>query len=474
MPTEQPSSSPSPGLLATVRDALSGSHDGAHHDFTEGPVGRSLLLLAIPMVLETLLESLFAVVDIFFVAHLGPDAVATVGLTESIEALVYAVAMGLGIGASAVVARRIGEKDPRAAARAAGQAILLGVLCAIPFGALGVAYAPELLGLLGGSPEVQRTGASFTKVVMGGNLSVLLLFLINAVFRGAGDASIAMRSLWLASACNIVLGPLFVFGVGPFPRLGVTGAAVGTTIGRSIGVLYQLTQLARRDGRFQLGWQDLVPHPQELWGVVKLSLVGVLQMLIGTSSWTGLVRVMAPFGSGVLAGYTISIRVIIFALLPCWGLSNAAATLVGQSLGAKKPDRAEQAVKRAALYNFVVLGGVSLLFEAFAPAIVSVFTSDPSVVPWAISGLRIVSAGFAFYGVGMVLTSALNGAGDTWTPTFLNLFCFWGAGVPAAWWLSRGALGPNGVFLAIAGSFSLLALLAWFAFRRGTWKAREV
>jgi putative MATE family efflux protein len=283
-----------------------------------------------------------------------------------------------------------------------------------------------------------------------------------------------MRSLWLASACNIVLGPLFVFGVGPFPELGVTGAGVGTTIGRSIGVLYQLTQLARRDGRFQLGWQDLIPDPGELWRVVKLSLVGVLQMLIGTSSWTGLVRVMAPFGSGVLAGYTISIRVIVFALLPCWGLSNAAATLVGQSLGAKKPERAEQAVKQAALYNFVALGFVSLVFEAFAPVIVSIFSSDPAIVPWAISGLRIVGAGFAFYGVGMVLTSALNGAGDTWTPTFLNLACFWGVGVPAAWWLSQGALGPKGVFVAIAGSFSLLAVLSWFAFRRGTWKAREV
>jgi putative MATE family efflux protein len=474
MSAELTPQSPPPGLLATLRDALSGSHDGAHHDFTEGPVGRSLLLLAIPMVLETLLESLFAVVDIFFVSRLGPDAVATVGLTESIESLVYAVAMGLGIGASAVVARRIGEKDPRAAARAAGQAILLGVLCAIPFGALGVLYAPELLGLLGGSPEVQRTGAGFTKVVMGGNLAVLLLFLINAVFRGAGDASIAMRSLWLASACNIVLGPLFVFGVGPFPRLGVTGAGVGTTIGRSIGVLYQISQLARRDGRFQLGWQDLVPDPHELWRVVKLSLVGVLQMLIGTSSWTGLVRVMAPFGSGVLAGYTISIRVIVFAFLPCWGLSNASATLVGQCLGAKKPERAERAVKLAALYTQAVMGGVAIVFEVFAPQIVGIFSSDPSIVPWAISGLRIVSIGFAFAGMGMVFTAAFNGAGDSWTPTFLSLACFWGLGVPLAWWLAKGSLGPQGVFIAIAVAFTLSSLLSWVAFQRGTWKTRQV
>jgi putative MATE family efflux protein len=457
-------------LLATIKEALSGSHQ----DFTEGAIGRSLVLLAVPMVLETLLESLFAVVDIFFVSRLGPDAVATVGLTESIEALVYAMAMGLGIGASAVVARRIGEKNPRAAARAAGQAILLGVACAIPFGAAGILLAPELLGLLGGSPEVRQTGANFTRVVMGGNLAVLLLFLINAVFRGAGDASIAMRSLWLASACNMVLGPLLVFGVGPFPRMGVTGAGVGTTIGRSIGVLYQLTQLARRDGRFAMVWQDLVPHPRELWSVVRLSLVGILQMLIGTSSWTGLVRVMAPFGSGVLAGYTIAIRVIVFALLPCWGLSNAAATLVGQCLGAGKPERAEEAVRRASRYNFLVLGGVSLLFEIFAPGIVGLFSADPGVAPWGIAGLRIVSAGFAFYGLGMVFTAALNGAGDTWTPTLLNLGCFWVVGVPLAWWLSQGSLGPRGVFVAIAVSFSLLAVLSWLAFRRGSWKTRVV
>ena len=457
-------------LLDTLKEAVRGSKQ----DFTEGPVGRALILLAVPMVLETLLESLFAVVDNFFVAHLGADAVATVGLTESLEALVYAVATGLGIGATAVVSRRIGEKDPRSAARSAGQAILLGVLVALPIGVIGILFAPELLALLGGSPEVQRSGAGFTRVIMGGNLAVLLLFLINAVFRGAGDASLSMRSLWLASACNIVLGPLFIFGVGPFPRLGVTGAAVGTTIGRSIGVCYQIAMLARRDGRIVLRPADLLPDLGELGRMLKLSGVGVLQMLVSTTSWIGLVRVLAPFGSAVLAGYTISLRVIIFALLPCWGLSNAAATMVGQNLGAGKPDRAAEAVRLASLYNFLVLGAVSLAFEALAGPIVHVFSRDPEIASWAIASLRIISLGFAFYGWGMVLTAALNGAGDTWTPTVLNLVCFWAFAVPCAWWLSRGALGPQGVFIAIASSFVALTGLSWAVFRRGKWRTRIV
>ncbi len=440
-------------VLATFREALRGSKQ----DFTDGPIGRSLVLLAVPMVLETVLESLFAVVDIFFVAHLGADAIATVGLTESMESLVYAVAIGLGIGATAVVARRTGEKDPEGAARAAAQAILLGVLVAMPIGLAGIRYAPQLLAALGGSATVQREGAAFTRVVMGGNVAVLLLFLVNAVFRGAGDATIAMRSLWLASACNMVLGPLFIFGVGPFPRLGLTGAAVGTTIGRSIGVLYQISQLVRRDGRI----------------VIRIS--GILQMLIGTTSWVGLVRVLSVFGSNVLAGYTIGLRVIVFALLPSWGLSNAAATLVGQNLGAKKPERAEQAVWLAARYNMWVLGGIGLLFVAFAGPIIRFFTEDPAIVPWGTACLRIVSLGFVFYAYGMVLTSAINGAGDTWTPTLLNAVCFWLWEVPLAWALSRSTdLGPRGVFAAITVAFSTLALASAWIFRRGKWKAQTV
>jgi putative MATE family efflux protein len=458
-------------VLATVREALRGSKQ----DFTDGPIGRSLVMLAVPMVLETVLESLFAVVDIFFVAHLGADAIATVGFTESMESLVYAVAIGLGIGATAVVARRTGEKDLEGAAHAAAQAILLGVLVALPFALAGIRYAPQLLAALGGSETVQRQGAAFTRVVMGGNTAVLLLFLVNAVFRGAGDATIAMRSLWLASACNIVLGPMFIFGVGPFPRLGLTGAAVGTTIGRSIGVLYQLRQLARRDGRIVIRLRHFRPDPRALSQLVRLSASGVLQMVISTTSWVGLVRVLSVFGSGVLAGYTIGLRVIVFALLPSWGLSNAAATLVGQNLGAKKPDRAEQAVWMAARYNMWVLGAIGLLFVAFAGPIIRFFTDDPAIVPWGVACLRIVSLGFVFYAYGMVLTSAINGAGDTWTPTLLNAVCFWLWEVPLAWGLSRSTdLGPRGVFAAITVAFSTLALASAWIFRRGKWKTQAV
>jgi putative MATE family efflux protein len=458
-------------VLETLREAVHGSKQ----DFTDGPIGRSLVLLAVPMVLETLLESLFAVVDIFFVAHLGADAIATVGLTESMESLVYAVAIGLGVGATAVVARRTGEKVPEHAAHAAAQAILLGILVALPIAACGIRFAPQLLALLGGSADVQRTGAGFTRVVMGGNIAVLLLFLINAVFRGAGDATIAMRSLWLASACNIVLGPLFIFGIGPFPRLGLTGAAVGTTIGRSIGVAFQIRQLIRRDRRIVIQARHFVPDARALWQLVRLSAAGVFQFLIGTTSWVGLVRVLSVFGSSVLAGYTIGLRVIVFALLPSWGLSNAAATMVGQNLGARKPERAEQAVWMAGFYNMWVLGGIGLFFVMFAGPIVDLFTSDPTIAPSGTACLRIVSLGFVFYAYGMVLSNAINGAGDTWTPMVLNAVCFWLWEVPLAWALSRfSGLGPRGVFVAITVGFSTLALLSAWVFRRGRWKTRAV
>jgi putative MATE family efflux protein len=459
--------------LQTLREALRGSKQ----DFTEGPIGRAVVLLAVPMVLETLLESLFAVVDVFFVARagLGADGVATVGLTEAMMALIYSVAMGLGIGATALVARRIGEKDPEAAAHTAAQAIVLGILVSLPIAAVGIFFAPTLLHLLGASPDVQRVGANFTRIMLGGNVAVLLLFLINAIFRGAGDAAIAMRSLWLASACNMILGPLFIFGVGPFPRLGVTGAAVGTTIGRSIGVIYQFTQLARRDGRILIRRPHVKLDPRLMGQLLRLSGSGIFQILIGTTSWVGLVRVVSGFGSSVLAGYTIGFRVIIFALLPSWGLSNAAATMVGQNLGARKPDRAEQAVWMAGFYNMWVLGAFGLLFVLAARPIIGIFTHDPAIVHWGVNCLRIVSAGFLFYAYGMVLSNAFNGAGDTWTPTWLNLCCFWLFEVPFAWFLSRQpGIGPNGVFVAITTAFSTFAVASAWVFRKGRWKARAV
>jgi len=454
-----------------VRQAL----HGTRQDYTEGSIERALVLLAVPMVFETLLESLFAVVDIFFVAHLGADAIATVGLTESMMSLIYAVAIGLGIGAAAVVARRIGEHDPSRASHAGGQAILLGILVSLPISLVGLAFAPDLLGVLGGSSGVRGVGSGYARVLLGGNAAVLLLFLVNAVFRGAGDAAIAMRSLWLASGCNMILGPLFIFGVGPFPRLGVTGAAVGTTIGRSIGVLYQIRQLARRKGRIEIRAGDFLPDVRALASLVRLSGSGILQILIGTASWLALVRVLAGFGSDVLAGYTIGIRVVVFALLPSWGLSNAAATLVGQNLGAKRPERAERSVWMAAYYNMWVLGSIGLLFVVFAPGIIGIFTRDPAIVPSGVGCLRILSAGFVFYACGMVVSNAFNGAGDTWTPTVLNLVCFWLLEVPLAWALSRlPALGPKGVYVAIAVAFTTLALSSSWIFRLGRWKTRVV
>jgi len=458
-------------VMRTLREALRGSRQ----DFTTGPIGQALILLAIPMVLETLLESLFAVVDIFFVAHLGADAIATVGITEAMMALVYAISMGLGVGATAIVARRTGEKDMGEAAHSAAQAIWLGVLVSLPISVLGVAFAPQLLALLGASPAVQASGAAFTRVELGANGAVLLLFLINAVFRGAGDAAIAMRSLWIASACNMILGPLFIFGVGPFPRLGVTGAAVGTTIGRSIGVLYQLSQLRRRDGRIVIRREHITPDPALLGRIFRLSGAGMIQMLIGTTNWIALIRILATFGSTVLAGYTIAIRVVIFALLPSWGLSNAAATLVGQNLGARQPDRAAASVWLAGFYNMCVLAVVGTVFVVAARPIVGLFTQDPYIVRWAVSCLRIVSAGFLFYAWGMVLSNAFNGAGDTWTPTWLNLVCFWLFEVPLAWWLSRiPSVGPTGVFASVTIAFSLFAVLSAWLFKRGKWKSRVV
>ena len=458
-------------VLKTIREAIRGTHA----DYTEAPVGRALVLLAVPMVLEMVLESLFAVVDIFFVAHLGADAIATVGLTESMMALVYALAMGLGIGAAATVARRIGEKDPDGAAHTAAQALILGLLVSLPVAIIGVIFAPQLLGMLGAEASVREHGAGFTRVMLGGNVVIIMLFLINAIFRGAGDAAIAMRSLWLASACNIVLGPLFIFGVGPFPRLGVMGAAIGTTIGRGIGVAYQMTQLHRRDGRILIEPRHLALDLPLMGRLLKLSSTGIVQMLIGTTSWIGLVRVLAGFGSVALAGYTITIRIVIFALLPVWGLSNAAATMVGQNLGAKRPERAAQAVWKAAIYSMGVLGVIGLAFVALAPWVARIFTSDPFILPYAATGLRIISTGFVFYGAGMVFSNAFNGAGDTWTPTLLNAACFWGLEVPLAWFLAYQAdLGPYGVYWAIAIAFSIFAVAGGVLFKRGAWQRKVV
>jgi putative MATE family efflux protein len=466
---EGESSEPEQGLWTSIREAVRGSR----RDFTRGPIGRAILLLSIPMVLEMLMESVFAVVDVFFVARLGAEAVATVGLTESMLTLIYATAMGLSIGATAMVARRIGEHDAEGAAEAAVQAIALGVVIAAVLGACGVIFAPRLLSLMGASTEVIGRGSGYTKVMLGGNVVILLLFLINAIFRGAGDAAIAMRVLWLANLINIILGPCFIFGLGPFPELGVTGAAVATTIGRGTGALYALSRLTRAGGRVGVARRHLRLQPALMWRMLRLSASGAFQVFIGMASWIGLIRILSSFGSAALAGYTIGIRVILFALLPSWGMSNAAATMVGQALGARKPERAERAVWRACLYNMCFLGIVGLVFVVFAERIVALFTSDPAVLPYGVDCLRVVAFGFLFYAYGMVITQSFNGAGDTWTPTVINLFVFWLWEIPLAYLLAiTFGLGPHGVFLAVTIAFSTLAIVSAYIFRKGRWKAK--
>ena len=456
-------------LWSAVRESLAGSH----RDYTEGAIGRAILVLAIPMVLELVLESVFAVVDVFFVSRLGADAVATVGLTESMLIIIYAVAMGLSVGAMAIVARRIGEKDRDGAARAAVQAVVLGLVVAIPIGIGGALFARPLLSLMGATPGVLDHGL-YTAVMLGANGVIMMLFLINAVFRGAGDAAIAMRVLWIANAINICLDPCLIFGLGPFPRLGVVGAAVATTTGRSVGVLIQLFWLSQQQGRIAIRREHIRVDPAVMASMIRLSGSAVFQALISNTSWVGLVRILATFGSDALAGYTIAIRVVLFALLPSWGLANAAATMAGQNLGAAKPDRAATSVWYACFYNMLFLGTVSVLFVVLPRPLVAAFTSDAAIAEVAVRGLRIVSSGFVFYAYGMVLTQAFNGAGDTFTPTVINVFCFWLFEIPAAYALTRAGLSPDGVFWSIAIAYSLVALVSAALFKRGRWKLKKV
>jgi putative MATE family efflux protein len=466
-----PPEPPNPSLWSSLKEALRGSEQ----DFTEAPMGRAILLLAVPMVLEMVMESIFALVDVFFVSRLGADAIATVGLTESMLAILYALAMGLSIGASAMIARRTGEKDPEGAARVAVQAIGLAVLFSLPIAGVGLLFAPQLLALMGGSPWVVEHGFRYTQLMLGGNLIILLLFLVNAIFRGAGDAAVAMRVLWIANTLNILLCPCLVLGLGPFPELGVMGAALATTLGRGVGVLYQLYRLFLGSGRVKVRREHVRLEPALLLAMVRLSGSAMLQMLLSTTSWVFLVRIIAVFGSAAVAGYTIAMRIVLFAILPAFGMSNAAATLVGQNLGAQRPERAEQAVWRTGFYTMLFLGGLGGLFLLLAEPLIGTFTQDAEVARNAVGCLRIISAGFLFYGYGMVISQAFNGAGDTLTPLLLNLLCFWVVELPVAWGLSGPlGLGPTGAFLSIALAFSLQALLGAAVFRRGRWKLRRV
>ena len=479
-PETYPTETPNPGtpdgdeafhLWPALKDAVRGTHQ----DYTEGPVGRAILLLAVPMVLETVMESVFAVVDIFFVSRLGPEAVATIGLTESILTVMYTVAIGLSIGVTAMVARRIGEKDRDGAARTAVQAVALGLGVAAAVAVVGATQAPRLLALMGAEPGVIAAGTPYTRIMLGANVTILLLFLNNAIFRGAGDAVFAMRVLWLANGINIFLDPMLIFGIGPFPELGLQGAAVATNIGRGTAVVLQLALLFRGGGRVAVRRRHLRLAPATMWRLVRLSATGMFQVFIGMASWIGLIRILAGFGSEVLAGYTIGIRVIVFALFPSWGMANAAATMVGQSLGAGKPERAERSVWMAGFYNMLFLGAAGLVFELAAPQIVGLFTADPEPLRHGVLCLRIVSTGFLFYAYGMVLTQSFNGAGDTWTPTYVNLFCFWLFELPAAFALAWGtSLGPIGVYISMTVAFSLLAVVSAVLFRRGRWQRKVV
>jgi len=463
----------SPGSIwATLREAIRGTSA----DFTKIPIGRAVLLLAVPMVLEMLMESVFAVADVFWVGHLHlTDAISTVGFTESVMTIVYAVAVGLSVGAAATVARRIGEGDADGASRSAVQSIILGVGVGAIVGLAGILFAPQLLRLMGAEEGVVSTGTTFARVMIGASGGVTLLFMINSVFRGAGDAAVAMRVLWIANAINITLSPLLIFGVGPFPRLGVTGAAVGTSIGRWTGVLIQLYVLTRKDGRVTIRWPHVRFNGRVMRAILTLSGTATFQNFVGTASYMGLVKIISTFGTAAIAGNTIGIRIFLFALLPSWGVSNAAVTLVGQNLGAGHPERAEESAWKICIYNTVCLVSIGVVFMLFAPLIVSAFTSDAEVAAIAVRCLRIVSTGFLFYGYGMALTAAFNGAGDTRTPTLINVFSLWIVELPLAWVLARPlGFGPTGAFIALSVGFSTMCFISVWLFRRGHWKTQRV
>lgn len=448
---------------------------GEHHDYTSEYLPRAVLLLSVPMVLEMVMESLFAIADVFWVSRLGRDAVAIVGITESLMSLIYAVAIGISIAAGAIVARRIGEKDPEGAAHAAGQVLLLGVMVSTALGLVLGAFTPQILRFMGAGEGIVSLGTNFTRIMLGGNVTVFMIFLINAVFRGAGDAVIAMRTLWLANALNIALGPCFIFGLGPFPELGVTGAAVATNIGRGIGVLYQLWHLTTKQGRIRIHLRHLLPDREVISTITRMAGSGIAQLLISTTSWVGLIKILAVFGSSALAGYTIAIRVVIFALMPAWGLANAGATLVGQNLGAGKPERAEEAVWIATRYNTIFLGVIGAIFVIFSGLIVGIFAHDADVLAYGRQALWIISLAFPLYAAGMCLGNAFNGAGDTWTPTRLNFFCFWLGQIPLAWLLAHVCnFGPVGVFISVPVAFTVSALWSALLFRRGEWKTKKV
>lgn len=462
--------------FSNIFSLIKQSLNGELQDYTTGSIRRAVILLAIPMMLEMSMESVFAIVDIYFVSHLGKHATSTVGLTESVITIVYSLAIGISMAATAMVARRVGEKDPGAATRAGMQSILVALFITILVSIPGFMYAADILRLMGAEPQAIQAGTGYTRIMMAGSLVIMLLFLINGIFRGAGDAMMAMKSLWLANICNIILCPVLIRGLGPIPAFGLEGAAMATTIGRGIGVCYQLYHLFNGNRMVSFAVKLLKPDWPIIRSLISIAWPGTLQFLIGSGSWIVLASLVVQTGqSDASAGYQIAIRIVLFFILPAWGMSNAAATLVGQNLGAGQPERAELSVMRTAKYNAIFMGVMSLVFLFFAPLVISFFTQEPAVAGYAISAVRIVGAGFFFYGIGMVMANAFNGAGDTRTPTVINLFGFWFFQIPLAYFLSKTiGWGPLGVFIAIPVAETAITIAAYILFKRGKWKLKKV
>ena len=452
-------------IIAVLRQSLSGEH----LDYTTGSIRRTVVLLSIPMILEMCMESLFGVVDIYFVGRLGKEATAAASLTEAVLVIVYSLAMGIAMAATAMIARRIGEKNEKEAARTAAQSILITLALTVVISLTGSLLAPQLLQAMGASPAAVRIGQPYTRIVFQTSIVIMLLFLINGIFRGAGNAAMAMWSLWIANGCNIVLCPILIH------YYGLPGAAMATAIGRGVGVCYQLVHLGRGKGLIRIIRRHFIPDPAIMRGLIKIAWTGAMQFLIGGASWMVMARIIASFHDTAVAGYQVSIRIILFFILPAWGMSNAAATLVGQNLGAGRPDRAEASVRTAALYNAVFMSLVSVLFLVAAEPIVDFLNPDPDVQAIAVRSLHIISLGYVFYGVGMVITNTFNGAGDTRTPTVINLFIFWAFQIPLAWFLAIFlGQGPTGVFIAIVVAESTLSVVSYLLFRRGKWKLVKV
>jgi len=461
-------------LKSIWKDILE-SISGTDKDFTKEKLSKAILLLSIPMVLEMIMESVFAIADIFFVSRLGPDAIATVGITESLLTIIYSIGMGLSMATTALVSRRIGEKKPYRASIAAVQAIVAGAAISVIIGVSGAIFAKDLLKLMGANKIIIEEGSIYTMILLGSNIIIMLLFIINAVFRSSGDAAVSMRVLLLANGANIILDPIFIFGFGPVPAMGIKGAAIATTIGRGIAVIYQFYLLRKGNGRIIIYKKAIKLNIKVMYDLIKISAGGIGQSLIATLSWIGMVRIIAMFGSIALAGYTIAIRIIIFVLLPSWGISNAAATLVGQNLGAKKPHRAERAVWATAYVNMVLLSIVSIIFIVIPDFFIKLFIDNPDVIATGARGLRIVSFGFVFYAMGMVMVQAFNGAGDTKTPTKINIICFWIIEIPLAYYLANiYGLKEYGVYTAIIFAESFMTIIVMWLFRQGKWKLKEV